>query len=225
MVRVPPLVEGAFQGVRSKNYPKGQIILYQGDPPLEVFLLTDGIIKVYDIDDQHNEKVLTLLKPWSIIPFAFFSGSHEATQWYYAALTDCEVYVIDTKVLQDQMNIDTELAQLLMYWFYSQMNQILQRLSSLGKTNTRDKLNAALKYLAAYHAELKRSGWSRVNFPVNHQLLADMTGMTRESAAMIMKNLKDEHLIRQPRQAILRNRYPKNQLAGKIPTVKHISRR
>lgn len=200
---IPSLLQDAFRGVRFKHYPKGQIILYQGDPPLDVLLLKQGVIKVYDIDEQGNEKILHLLKPWAILPLAFFSGNDDPTRWFYAALTDCDVGVLPTDTLTNQLSEHHELTMMLTNWFSTEVHELLVRLSSLGKTNTRDKLLAAIKFLALHHAKQRRSGWYRVSFPVNQQLLADMSGITRESAAMVMKQLKDEQIVRQPRQTIL----------------------
>lgn len=197
------LLKNAFKGVRSKHFPRSQIILFQGDQPHEVMFLKTGVIKMYDIDDQGNEKILHLLKPGSILPFAFFSGKTDAIHWFYSALTDCDVYVVPYDYLTEKMKADSELALLLIHWFSTEVHELLSRMSSLGKTNAHDKLKAALTYLAMHHATLRRSGWRRVLFPVSHQLLADMTGITRESAAMTMKTMKDDVIIRQPRATIL----------------------
>lgn len=179
-------------------------MLFQGDAPQDVIVLKSGVIKVYDIDEGGNEKILHLLKPWSILPFAFFSGKkQDAIQWFYAALTDCEVCTIPRTKLASQMSKNSELSTLLINWFSTEVHELLVRVSSLGKTNTKDKLIAALKFLVVHHSVQKRSDWWRVLFPVSHQLLADMTGMTRESAAMIMKELKQQGIIRQPRTTIL----------------------
>jgi CRP/FNR family transcriptional regulator len=90
-----------------------------------------------------------------------------------------------------------------MNWFSKEVHELLARLDSLGKTNVSDKLKAALKFLAIRHGKERRSGWCRVSFPVNHQLLADMIGMTRESTTTAMKELVDQKIIRNPRLTIL----------------------
>lgn len=90
-----------------------------------------------------------------------------------------------------------------MNWFSNEMHDVLVRLSSLGKTNARDKLLAALRMLQKRHSTNRRGHWWRVHFTVNHQLLADMTGITRESAALTMKELQNEKIIRNPSLAIL----------------------
>lgn len=204
MEQVPKVLQQIIQDIRVKHYPRGQIMLYQGDTPLDVFILKDGIIKIYDIDQQGNEKILHLMKPFALFPFAFFSGQHkDEIHWFYSALTDCDVCTIPVEILNNELSTSVELSNYLMHWFSQEVHEILVRLSSLGKTNAHDKVIAALKFLAIHHAIKRRSDWWRVTFAVNHQLIADMTGVTRESAAMIMRELSEDKTIRNPRQTIL----------------------
>lgn len=203
MEPIPAALKKAVSGLRAKHYPRGQIMLYKGDSPVDVLILKQGTIKIYDTNEQGDEKILHLVKPYAVIPFAFFSGNHYDTQWYYAALTDCDVLVLSMEILRKQMEQNNQLATYLMNWFSLEVHELLVRLSSLGKTNTRGKVMAALKFLAAHHASKRRSGWLRVNFPVNQQLLADMTGVTRESTATILHGLQERGIVRNPRQTIL----------------------
>jgi CRP-like cAMP-binding protein len=219
MEKISPKLAKTIDGVRTKHYPKGQIMLYQGDTPQEVYVLKEGVIKIYDIDEQGNEKVLHLLKPYSIAPFASFSGNGATIQWFYSALTDCKVCVVPIEDFNKQMKADNDLALYLMNWFSSEVHELLVRLSSLGKTNARDKVVAALKFLSTLHATQRRSGWSRVAFPVSHQLIADLTGVTRESAATIMRELSSEEIVRNPRQTILEINLDKLHKEPKPPNI------
>lgn len=204
MVNKPPkpfidLLESA----RLKHMPKGQIILYEGDSPAEIYFVKNGIVKLYNIDDQGNEKILHLLGPNAVMPLAFFSGDEAATRWYYTALVDCDLMIVSRPKLEELMSTEFSVMSYLMHWFSNEVHELLVRLDSLGKTNVRDKVFAALRFLAVCHGITRRSGWTRVSFPVNHQLLADMIGVTRESTAMVMKELADNKIIRNPRLTIL----------------------
>lgn len=203
MDKLPPLLIPVLQGVRRKHIPKGQIIMYQGDMSLDAYVLNSGVVKMYDIDENGNEKVLHLVKRPALIPFAFFSGATVPARWFYSALTDCEVYAVPHLKLFKALHDDSQLAVYMMNWFSQEAHEILTRLSSLGKTNAHDKLVVALRYLALHHGAVRRTGWWRISFPVNHQLLADMVGITRESTALAMKELQDQKVVRNPRQTIL----------------------
>lgn len=188
---------------RVKHFPKNQIILYEGDVPESVYIIKTGVVKMYDLDDQGNEKILHIMKSPALIPFMFFTIEAVPLKWYYTALTDCDMYVLSREDLLDKVRENGLLAAQLMSWFSREVHELLVRLSSLGKTNARDKITAALRFFAVEHCVTRRSGWMRVNFPVNHQLIADMTGITRESATAALKDLRENKIIRNPRVTIL----------------------
>src|SRR5581483_1002500 len=182
---IGPLLGKAQQRI----YPKNQIVLYQGDLPPYMFLLKQGEIKVYDIDEQGNEKVLYIMRPDSIFPFTSYLGRRTEVMWFYAALSDVEAYAISYEDLALRLRQDPELALYLLEKLTTDMHEAFVRIASMSKTTTRPKLTAALKFLCVYHTTTMKNGWRRVNFVVSHQLLADMTGITRESATLAMRQL------------------------------------
>ena len=192
-----------LEHARLRHIPGGQIVFYEGDTPPEAFVLKNGVVKMYDIDDQGNEKILHLVKPPGLIPFAFFSGMRAPLRWFYTTLTDCDMYVLSVAEIKQKTRDNPELAEALMNDFSDDVHELLVRLSSLSKTNARDKVLAALKFLMSCHATERRTGWWRVNFAVSHQLIADLCGITRESAALAMKDLHNEKVVRYPRTTIL----------------------
>jgi CRP/FNR family transcriptional regulator len=203
MKSLPLVLQKQIKSARIKEIPKGQIIFYEGDSPMEVFIIKEGTVKIYNIDASGNEKILHLISSPAVIPFTFFTGKNKPTQWFYSALTDCDLYLVPREKLQIIVKENPEISVFLMNWFSQEVHELLSRLDSLGKTHVADKLKAALIFLAKRHCIERRSGWSRVIFPVNHQLLADMIGMTRESTTTAMKELADQKIIRNPRLTIL----------------------
>lgn len=203
MDSIPNSLKTVLDSARLKHYPKGQIIQYQGDALIEVFVIKSGVVKIYDIDDQGNEKILHLACAPAVIPFSFFSGQQTPPHWFYAALTDCDLHVLAYEQLQQAIETDAMLSVYLTNAFSRDVHELLVRLSSLGKTKAQDKLVATLWFLLRWHAVERKNGWWRVSFPVTHQLLADIAGITRERAAMVMKELQDQKVIRNPRLTVL----------------------
>lgn len=200
---MPLFLQRALRSARVKQVPSGQIILYEGDTPQEVFILKSGVLKLYDTDDQGNEKILHIVKPPAVIPFAFFSGMHDPLRWFYMTLTDCELYTLPFTELQSMTRADSNLAELLTHHFSDDVHELLVRLNSLSKTNTQDKVMAVLWFLIERHSTERRAAWWRVEFPINHQFIADLCGITRESTSIVMKDFQDKKIIRVPKQATL----------------------
>lgn len=200
---MPNHLRKAIKTARLKNVPKSQIVIYKGDELHDIYLVKSGSIKIYDIDEQGNEKILHIVKSPALLPFVFFSGDNRPTNWFYGALTDCELYTLPHIQLKQAMQKDSDLTFFLMNNFAIDMHELLVRLSSLGKTQVRDKLYAALRFLQVHHTSKRRGGWWRVDFAANQQLLADLSGVTRESTAMVMKDLQDKKVVRCPKVAQL----------------------
>lgn len=196
---IPRKLQDFLANARVKHIPKDQIILYEGDQPEKVFMVKSGVVKLHSIDEGGNDKILHLLKAANVIPLAFFSGYDVACRWYYTALIDSELYVLPRKELEHLMYTEERVGRCLTNTFSEEVHEVLTRLDSLSKTGVGEKLTAALRYLVACHGtELKR-GWYRIPFPVNHQLLADMIGMSRESTSICMKDLTTKKILRNPK--------------------------
>lgn len=200
---MPPALRKLFENSRVKHIQKGQVLIYAGDEPSDVHVIKEGIIKLHNIDEQGNEKVLHLLQAPLVVPLAFFSRPTATTRWYYTAHTDCDLYVVTRQELENLMEADGRSMRFLVHNFSEEVHEILTRLDSLGKSDSTSKLTNALRYLAVRHGVKGRGGWCRIPFPVNHQLLADMTGVARETVSLAMKTLSDKNIVRNPRLAQL----------------------
>lgn len=186
-----------------RHYPKGQIILYEGENPTDAFIVKQGAVKMYDIDEDGNEKILHVLKTAGIFPGLFMFGGAGQTSTFYTTVADSELYVLSRSFFEEQLASDPALMTHCMRWFAHEVREIMQRMSSLEKTSTRSKLLANLAYLSRQHADPPKAGWQKVQFPVSHQLLADMIGVTRESTTMVMKDLQNEKIVRTPKLGVL----------------------
>lgn len=188
---------------RIKHFPKGQIIFYEHDTPAETYLIKSGAVKIYDINESGNEKILHIISSPGLLPFSIYSGDNHPLNWFYSTLTDSEVYVLQKNKLYKELLKDSLLLMQVMNSFSLELHEMLIRLSSLGKTSAHEKVKACLLFLASKHASQRKNNWFRVNFSVNHQLLADMAGITRESASVVMKELSDLKVIRNPKMSTL----------------------
>lgn len=200
---MPPALRKLLEASRLKLVQKGQVLLYAGDQPHDIYIIKEGIVKLHNIDEQGNEKVLHLLQKPMVIPLAFFSRPEITPRWYYTAHTACELYSVPRVELDSLIEADSKSMWFLVNNFSEEVHEILTRLDSLGKSDSSSKLTIALRYLVVRHAVKLRGGWWRVPFPVNHQLLADMTGVARETISLAMKTLSDNKIVRNPRLAQL----------------------
>lgn len=193
---------------RTKQFPKGQILLHQGEPTKDVFVLRSGAVKLFNIDEQGNEKVLHVIETMAAFPIFYHLAGYKTLSWFFAAITDVEVTVLPFKALKEAMTTQPEIYDEVMVHCAREVHELLVRLDSMGKTTTKAKLIAALKFLVVQHSEAVGGGWHRVTFPVSHQLLADMTGITRESITVAIRSLQKAGIVRSPQLSVIEVDFP-----------------
>lgn len=199
----PNTVQRLVEHGTVRQYPKNQIILYDGDTISHVFYIYRGVIKMYDIDAQGNEKILGLAKEGDLFPVLPVFANDKTVETFYATITDIDVIAIPHDIFLKQLQESPDLALYCLKWFSGKVKDLVRMLSSLEKSDTRAKLHAALLLLGDQHSKKRLSGWSRVDFPVNQQFLADLVGVTRESINVAIQAAQEEQILRSPNSRVL----------------------
>lgn len=179
----PTRVIKDFPEATTRVYEPGQIILYEGDQPSHVKFIKRGAVKFFDTDHDGNEKILHIGGAGSIAPLFYPFEDKDAVDAFYGALCETEVILVPIDDFRHKLRTSTEYAYNVLRWYAEEMDHIVLRLKSLEKSNARQKVLGALLYLSDQHAtkESAKKTWRRISFPVTQQMLADLTGLTRET--------------------------------------------
>lgn len=209
ILKDPAITPMLDQAIR-RTYLKGQTILYPGDQALRVYVVESGAISMQDIDDQGNRKILHIFGPSTLFPMTSFSQADYApVAWFYTALVDTEVCILPYDEFKRRLeHVDSISAYtLLLKQSLNEIHELLTRITSSTKSTSETRLIAALKFLATHHVKAKSGSWHRVNFPVPQQLLADITGLTRETVSLTLKGFQQKKLVRYPASGKLEINY------------------
>ena len=188
-------IRDLFPTASVRRYAKNQIICYQSDKPQYVFFVLSGHIKYYDIDGSGNEKVLHLIGPQNIFPMLYAFGVSSEINGFYATIDDVEVITIPLADFHQATETNVKFSNELTRWFLTEIEQLVFRINSFEKTDSRLKIMHALKYLAVNYAQITGS-WYRLDFATTQQFLADFTGLTRETVSNIMNDLETGQMVR-----------------------------
>lgn len=186
----PTKVLQDFPHATVRIYEAGQIILYDGDQPNNVMFVKRGAIKFFDTDTEGNEKILHIGGEGSIAPLFYSFEDKKAVDAFYAALCKTEVLMVPLKDFRDKLQNSAEYAYSVLRWYAEEMDHIVLRLKSLEKSNAKQKVLRALLYLVDQHTtkETTKGPWRRISFPVTQQILADLTGLTRETVNIVLND-------------------------------------
>ena len=185
-----------------RTYSAGQIIFYHGDAPNQVMFIKSGAVKFYDTDSEGNEKIMHIGGEGSVFPLFYSFEDKKSVDAFYATVTETEVLIVPLVDFQNKLKNSAEYAFRTLRWYAEEMDHIVLRLKSLEKSSAKQKILQALYYLSGQHATegLKKSKWYRMNFPLTQQTLADMTGLTRETVNITLKDPEVLGLVRIRRQ-------------------------
>ncbi len=172
------------------RFNRHEIIVFQGEAPRSAYVVKSGTVKAYNLSANGDEKPVAFYQADSTFPASWVYGKASSATYYYEAFTpEVEVYAIDrnefTKFIKQRPELlYQELERLLI----EQLGSTI-RLNALQHSRARDKLVYTLHYLALSHGT--PSGQSIVlNLDLTHQDLANLTGLTRETAATELNKLK-----------------------------------
>jgi len=198
----PSEVKKLFPGAKERTYGPGQIIIYHGDTPNHVMFIKRGAIKFYDTDSDGNEKIMHIGGEGSIFPLFYSFEDKPSVDAFYATLVPTEVLLVPLLEFQDKLKTDADYAFRTLRWYAEEMDHIVLRLKSMEKSSAKQKILQALYYLCLQHATQNRAHkqWYRINFPLTQQTLADMTGLTRETVNVTLKDIEFLKLVRVKRQ-------------------------
>lgn len=189
-VFTPTNVLHDFPQAISRTYDTGQIILYDGDQPNHVMFVKRGAIKFFDTDTEGNEKIMHIGGEGSIAPLFYSFEDKDTVDAFYAALTKTEVLLVPLDDFRRKLRESADYTYSVLRWYATEMDHIVLRLKSLEKSSAKQKILQALVYLSDQHAtpETSRGPWRRISFPVTQQILADLTGLTRETVNIILND-------------------------------------
>lgn len=185
-----------LKDAQTKHFEQGQILFYTGDPLAESVILKSGIVKVHDITSKGEEKVVQIVKAPAILPLDLLLSSPENIQWHYSALTDVEAYTFSASELYEHIINAPHLAAYIINWLAVEAHELMVRVDGMSKSDVKSKILTVLAFFEVHYSQAEKRGWKRIEFPVTHQLIADIAGTTRESATLQLGHLQKEKIIR-----------------------------
>jgi CRP-like cAMP-binding protein len=180
----------------SRSFKKKEIMVFQGEAPRYAFIVKTGTVKAYNLSVGGDEKPVAFYQADSVFPASWVYGKTASATYYYEAYTPVvEVYTIDRQEFVSFIKKRPEL-------LYQEMERLLTeqlgssiRLNALQHSRASDKLIYTLHYLALSHGRPAGDGKIELTLDLTHQDLANLTGLTRETAATEMNKLKKRGII------------------------------
>ena len=185
----------------TRTFKKGEIIIFQGEAPRSAYVVKEGVVKAYNLSVNGDEKPVAFHFADAAFPGAWMFGKVSSALFYYEAFTDdVTVYTINREEFVGFLKGRPELLyQELERYVVDQLGATM-RLNALQHSRASDKLLYTLHYLALNHGNALEPGKVEITLDLTHQDFANLTGLTRETAATELNKLKRQGIINYGKQ-------------------------
>lgn len=171
-----------------RRYGKGNVVYFQGEAPRQAFLVKEGTVRAYAIDDEGEEYIVGFYSEGDVFPMDWLYNHAKATTFYYEALTPCELLPIEKPTFETEKS--TEVTNYMQSLFLNEASSNLIRNLALQQPRAKDKIIYFFYYLAIRHGKELTNGLYSLGIPLTHQTIADCLGLTRETVATELGSLK-----------------------------------
>lgn len=180
-----------------RQIKKGRPILYQGEIPQSVFFIKSGVIKIYNITATGEEKTVGYESADGLMPLEWLFGRSPVSLYYYDTFTDCQVHSVPKNELVEILNEDAAAASTLLNRSISLYISSTIHLHALEQSKARDKLLYILQYLVMRFGKQLSKDESLIELRLTHQEIANLIGITRETASTEIGRLIKTGILRQ----------------------------
>jgi len=181
----------ALAGVTTrKTFQKHSVILLAEEEGNSLFIIQKGRVKVSILSEDGREIVLTLLGAGEFFgEMSLLDGLPRSAT--VIALEDTEAVMLRREDLLRLIEHTPQIAIKLMAELTIRLRKTDQKIESLALLDVAGRIASAVLQLAADEGEETADGLVIYSHPTQ-QLLANMTGSTRETVSRVLKRFRDE---------------------------------
>lgn len=188
---------------RAKKFTKGEIILVEGEVPTIAYAIKRGVVKVYNLTAEGQEKPIGFDDRYDLFPIGWVFGKIMRTQYFYEAFTDCEVYCVPREDYLSYLQSNAAISFTLHTNFIDRYLSSQMRIYALEQSKASEKVVHTLHFLCLKFGRDVRKNVVRIDLPLTQQDLANFMGLTRETTGIELKRLERAGIIDYKRQNYL----------------------
>jgi len=171
------------------KFKAGEMIFKQGTGSSHIVSFNSGLAKLYTESPQNKNIIFNIIKPTVLLgcPGAFTDYRHHFS---LSAITDSEVCLLETDIFKKILKSNENFHDNFIRNFSEKMIDFFQRFGGIIHKQMPGRIADSLLYLSE---EVFQS--PSFNMLISRTELAEMSGMTKESACRVLKSFKNEGII------------------------------
>lgn len=182
------------------RYRKKETIIKQNSHATHLIFLNEGLVKVFT--ERRNEKniILNIAKPNTFIGLSEIAS--DVYNFSAVSLTDCQVCLLPKEQLFHLIEQNQKFSKFIFEEQSKHTSFLIDKISSLGTKQMHGRLADAILYLCSNHFQ----DVDVYNY-ITRRDMAEMSGMSSESAIRLLTEFKNDGLIKLDGKKIHINNY------------------
>ncbi|AGB41283.1 cAMP-binding protein [Halobacteroides halobius DSM 5150] len=185
--------------IYNESYDKNEIIFWEEDRGDAIYIILDGLVKVFKTNDQGREKTLTLLSRGEFFgEMALLDNSLRSAS--VKAIKPCQLLIIERSKFKSLVAQYPAISLKIIAILSQRLRKANQQIQNLTFKSVRERLEDELKELAyKYGSEHKRG--TLITKKITHQELANLVGTTRATVTKILNQMMENN------ELLIKDRY------------------
>lgn len=188
-------MEQFFSQFPTRSYLKGEVILQEGEKPSVGYVVRQGAVKIYSIDNSGTERPVVFDIRNEMFPIGWIFGKIDHAAYFYEAFTDVTVCQVDREEFLAELKKDPILMFEVFNYYVRRHLDLQIRIEGLEQSRAQGKILYTLKFLCSRFGEPKTGQRIEIHLPLTQQDIANFLGITRETAAIELKKLEKKGII------------------------------
>jgi CRP/FNR family transcriptional regulator len=184
-----------------KNYKRDEIIFFEDEPGIGLFLIIKGKVKLAKITADGKEQILHILQKGDLFAevVLFDQGNYPATA---VALEDSCLGIIKRDKIESLIKRKPSIAIKLLNVMGRRLRRAQERIGSFGIKNSSSRLASIIVYQGNKYGQ-KLKGGIKISLALTQEELSNIVGVSRETISRILKKFEKKGLLEVKRKQII----------------------
>jgi CRP-like cAMP-binding protein len=183
-----------FNQFQKVHFKKGETIIQPEEPLEYIYAIEKGYVKSYSLNDDGYELIMNIYEPGSFFPITE-TLARKVNTYFFEAVTNVIVYKAPTEKVHAFLQEDKEVLFDLVKRISIGLEGFMIRTQYLIRSNATQKITSSLVLLARRFGEKLKTNEVKIIIPQTNTDIANLSGVSRETASIELKKLKDENII------------------------------
>lgn len=184
----------------TNTYKKGHTIFFQGNPPVGLYCVNNGKIKVTKTGPDGQETIIRIASGGDVLGHRslFSNENYSATATVIEEATVC---FIDKRFIYNAIHDEPTVALHLIQQLSKEVGQAETRNASMSQKSVRERVAELFLMLKKTYG-INEGHRTKLDIKLTREEVASMVGTANETVSRIVSEFKDEKLIEQDGKTI-----------------------